>query len=109
MADYALLSASMRSTFASRCPQLIGLVLFAFAVMVPAAASAATVSPTPETSITPSAEAATRTTLPPFDGDTAPRPVRTRQDKIISTIAPIAMVVVLIAGLYIYWLIRKGL
>ncbi len=76
--------------------------------MVPAATSAATPAPSPEPTVTPSAEA-TRTTLPPFGGDTAPRPVRTRQDKIISTIAPIAMVVVLIAGLYIYWLIRKGL
>jgi hypothetical protein len=82
-------------------------VLFAFALMVPAIASATTVIPTPE-SATPSADAP-RTTLPPFGGDTAPRPVRTRQDRIISTIAPIAMVVVLIAGLYIYWLIRKGL
>jgi hypothetical protein len=98
----------MRSTSASRCAQLIGLVLFAFALMVPAIASATTVIPTPEQSATPSADAP-RTTLPPFGGDTAPRPVRTRQDKIISTIAPIAMVVVLIAGLYIYWLIRKGL
>lgn len=107
MAGYALLSASMRSTPASRCHQLIGLWLFAFALLVPASATA-TAAAAPEPTVTPSAEA-TRTTLPPFSGDTAPRPVRTRQDKIISTIAPIAMVVVLIAGLYIYWLIRKGL
>ncbi|HEU4867557.1 MAG TPA: hypothetical protein VFV09_07505 [Actinomycetota bacterium] len=98
----------MRSTLASRCAHLLGLVIFALALMVPAATSAATPAPSPEPTVTPSAEA-TRTTLPPFGGDTAPRPVRTRQDKIISTIAPIAMVVVLIAGLYIYWLIRKGL
>jgi uncharacterized iron-regulated membrane protein len=97
----------MRSTPASRCHQLIGLWLFAFALLVPASATA-TAAAAPEPTVTPSAEA-TRTTLPPFSGDTAPRPVRTRQDKIISTIAPIAMVVVLIAGLYIYWLIRKGL
>jgi hypothetical protein len=98
----------MRSTLASRCAQLLGLLLFGLALMVPVAASAATPAPSPEPTVTPSAEA-TRTTLPPFGGDTAPRPVRTRQDRIISTIAPIAMVVVLIAGLYIYWLIRKGL
>lgn len=98
----------MRSTLASRCAHLLGLLLFALAVTGPAAASAATPTSSAEPTATPSAEA-TRTTLPPFSGDTAPRPVRTRQDKIISTIAPIAMVAVLIAGLYIYWLIRKGL
>lgn len=97
----------MCSNIASRCPLLVGLVLFAFTLMVPVAASATT-APGANPTITPSAEA-TRTILPPFSGDVAPRPVRTRQDKIISTIAPIAMVVVLIAGLYIYWLIRKGL
>lgn len=62
----------------------------------------------PSPAETPTA-APTHTTLPPFEGDTAQRPVRSRSDKIISTIAPIGMVVVLVAGLYIYWLIRKGL
>lgn len=98
----------MRSTLASRCARLLGLPFLVLVLLAPAAASTAAPTPSPEPTVTPSAEA-TRTTLPPFSGDTAPRPVRTRQDKIISTIAPIAMVVVLIAGLYIYWLIRKGL
>lgn len=98
----------MRWSLVSRCARLVGLLLFSLALMVPLTASAATATATPEPSISPSA-GATRTTLPPFGGDTAPRPVRTRQDKIISTIAPIAMVLVLVAGLYIYWLIRKGL
>ena len=47
--------------------------------------------------------------IPPFADDDPPRPMRTRQDRVVSAIAPIAMVAVLAAGLYIYWLIRKGL
>jgi hypothetical protein len=83
-------------------------VLIVLGILVPAAPALATASDSP----TPSATASPlHTTLPPFEspGETPLRPVRTRQDRIISTIAPIAMVVVLIAGLYIYWLIRKGL
>ena len=76
--------------------------------MVVHGAFAVTPAETPSPSGTPTASP-THTTLPPFEGDTASRPVRSRSDKIISTIAPIAMVVVLVAGLYIYWLIRKGL
>lgn len=76
--------------------------------MVVPGAFAVTPAETPSPPGTPVATP-THTTLPPFEGDTAPRPVRSRSDKIISTIAPIAMVVVLVAGLYIYWLIRKGL
>lgn len=74
--------------------------------VLPAPASAATPAPgeSPGTMGTPSPKL-----IPPFAGDDPPRPVRTRQDRIVSTIAPIAMVAVLAAGLYIYWLIRKGL
>ena len=82
--------------------------LVVLGVMAPAAPATATAveSATPSPTATP-----LHTTLPPFEspGEAPLRPVRTRQDRIISTIAPIAMVVVLIAGLYIYWLIRKGL
>jgi hypothetical protein len=88
----------------------LGLVFFALASMVAIPAAGAT--PAPAGSATPTTGASaspSHTTLPPYSGDTAPRPVRTRMDRIISTIAPIAMVVVLAAGLYIYWLIRKGL
>lgn len=46
---------------------------------------------------------------PPADRPAAtPRP-RTTQEKIIGAAAPIAMVLVAGAGLYIYLLIRKGL
>lgn len=51
------------------------------------------------------------TLLPPYEVDTfqQQQPERTRLDRVISAAAPIAMVLVLVAGLYIYWLIRKGL
>jgi hypothetical protein len=96
----------MSSTLASRCALLLGLVLFVLGGL--GAAPARSVTPSPADSATPTA-GPSHTTLPPYSGDTAPRPVRTRTDRIISTIAPIAMVLVLAAGLYIYWLIRKGL
>lgn len=76
-------------------------------ISIPAAAVSDT-NPSP----TASPSAGTRPSqslIPPYAGDDAPMPVRTRQDRIVSTIAPIGMVVVLIAGLYVYWLIRKGL
>jgi hypothetical protein len=97
----------MNSNIASRCALLFGLFVLSFGMVVPGA-FAVTPAETTSPSGTPTA-GPTHTTLPPFEGDTAPRPVRSRSDKIISTIAPIAMVVVLVAGLYIYWLIRKGL
>lgn len=89
---------------------MFGMVLFALGSMVAIPAIAAV--PAPADSATPTVEPSagpSHTTLPPYGGDTAPRPVRTRMDRVISTIAPIAMVAVLAAGLYIYWLIRKGL
>jgi hypothetical protein len=54
---------------------------------------------------------AVHTVLPPYEyPESQPiRQPRTRQDRIVSTIAPIAMVIVLVAGLYVYWLIRKGI
>jgi hypothetical protein len=87
------------------CLSAVLVVLGVVAPATPALATAAE-SPTPSPTASP-----LHTTLPPFEspGKTPLRPVRTRQDRIISTIAPIAMVLVLIAGLYIYWLIRKGL
>jgi hypothetical protein len=100
----------MRSKLVSRCARLFGLVLFALGGL--GATPAVAVTPSPADSATPTtgpSAGPSHTTLPPYSGDTAPRPVRTRTDRIISTIAPIAMVLVLAAGLYIYWLIRKGL
>jgi hypothetical protein len=87
---------------------MFGLLLFTLGWMVIPAAAASPVPVEATPTAGPSAGPA-HTTLPPYGGDTAPRQVRTRMDRIISTIAPIAMVVVLAAGLYIYWLIRKGL
>lgn len=65
-----------------------------------------------QSNIAPTAEATVSPTLlPPYEVDTfqQQQPDRTRLDRIISAAAPIAMVLVLVAGLYIYWLIRKGL
>ncbi|CAN5879225.1 hypothetical protein BH23ACT12_BH23ACT12_09700 [soil metagenome] len=98
----------MSSNLPLRFALLLGPALLTLGLMMPGAASAATPGATPIPTVSPSASS-THTTLPPFEGDTALRPVRSRSDKIISTIAPIAMVMVLVAGLYIYWLIRKGL
>lgn len=86
------------------------LMLLAVLLLGVATPQAAAAAASPEPSPSPSV-AGSRTLLPPFEypgGQPIPRP-RTRQDRIISTIAPIAMVVVLIAGLYVYWLIRKGI
>lgn len=98
----------MSSKPLSRCAGLFSLLVLTIGFLLPVPAAATTPgAETPSPTVTPSA-AGSHTTLPPYGGDTAPRP-RTRQDRIISTLAPIAMVLVLVAGLYIYWLIRKGL
>jgi hypothetical protein len=83
-------------------------VLVLVSILAPGTSALATAAESPAPSPTASP---LHTTLPPYEspGEPLPRPVRTRQDRLISTIAPIAMVVVLFAGLYIYWLIRKGL
>ncbi len=82
--------------------------LVVMSVPAPAAPSPAAAAESPTSSPTASP---LHTVLPPYEspGEPLPLPERTRQDRVISTIAPIAMVVVLFAGLYIYWLIRKGL
>lgn len=88
--------------------QLLGLAIMVVGLMMPGLPAAATGSGgSPEP--TPVIGSSSPPLIPPYAGDELPGPVRTRQDRIVSTIAPIAMVVVLIAGLYIYWLIRKGL
>lgn len=82
--------------------------LVVLSVPAPAAPTPAAAAESPASSPTASP---LHTVLPPYEspGEPLPRPVRTRQDRLIGTLAPIAMVVVLFAGLYIYWLIRRGL
>ncbi len=99
----------MDSKLCSRATKLICLLIVAFGALIPLPAmgtDSPPVSPAPGPTETAGPN---HTTLPPYDGDVAPVRVRTRTDRLISTIAPIAMVLVLVAGLYIYWLIRKGL
>lgn len=65
------------------------------------------------TAIAPAAQATEAPkSIPPFesiDGNAQVSRERTRQERFISAAAPIAMILVLAAGLYVYWLIRKGL
>lgn len=99
----------MHLKLCSRAKTLICLLIVAAGTLIPLPAMGAdspSVSPSPGPTET---ARPSHTTLPPYDGDVAPVRVRTRTDRLISTIAPIAMVLVLVAGLYIYWLIRKGL
>lgn len=99
----------MTSKLLSRAKLLLGCLLFTIGSLLPVPAFAVATG-TPNASQTPADTASpSHTTLPPYSGDVAPRRTRTRTDRLISTIAPIAMVLVLAAGLYIYWLIRKGL
>ncbi|HEX2053336.1 MAG TPA: hypothetical protein VHJ78_06400 [Actinomycetota bacterium] len=89
-----------------RVRRLLLLALLTMTALVPSIAAAVTPEPSPSPSVTDS-----RTVLPPYEyreGQPIRQP-RTRMDRIVSTIAPIAMVVVMVAGLYVYWLIRKGI
>jgi len=86
------------------------LTLLLVGALVPAGPGMATVppaDPAPESPV----EGVPQTVLPPYEspGEPVPRPPRSRQDRIVSAVAPLGMVAVLVAGLYVYWLIRKGL